>query len=364
MPQKKTDLQTLELQLREAQSLARFGSFEWDVRENRVTWSKELYAIFGVDPKALKASVEAFLSLVHPEDRERVARAAADNRRAGTPYGEPFRIVRPDGKVRTIRGGSHPVTDAAGRTVRMVGVLQDISDQTAAQDALRSYAEHVVVLARRLVEVQEIQGRRLARELHDRLGPTLTALSINLRLIEDALPPDLPQKLTDTLADSRFQVGEASAAMRDVMGELRPHELDDHGLPAALRMLGAAFERRTGIRTAVSVSGPGRAIDGFEMPLYRIAQEALNNVAKHSRAPNVSIRYAAGAGSTLLEVEDDGVGFEANEPPSGSARQSGWGLLTMRERAAAVGASCEIVSTPGRGVLVRVSVGQPSRASK
>src|SRR6185436_18927714 len=214
MAQKKTALQTLELQLREAQLLAHFGSWEWDLRANVVTWSEALYQMMGVDPATFKPSLEGFLSCVHPEDRERVARAADANRRAGTPYAEPIRIVRPDGTVRTIRGGSHAVSDAAGRPVRVVGVLQDISEETQAQEALRSYAEQVVVLARRLVEVQEVQGRRLARELHDNLGPSLTALGINLQLIEDALPAALRQGLAGRLSDSRQQVQAASAAMR------------------------------------------------------------------------------------------------------------------------------------------------------
>jgi PAS domain S-box-containing protein len=350
MTQTSSALQTLEMQLREAQSLAQFGSWEWDLRADKVTWSDALYHIMGVDPASFQPSLDSFLSSVHPEDRERVARAAADNRDAGTPYVEPIRIVRPDGAVRTIRGSSHVVADAAGRPARIVGVLQDISDQTAAQLALRDYAERVLFLARRLVEVQELEQRHLARELHDRIGPTMTALSINLRLIEDALSPSQRQGLAGTLADSREQVHQASAAMRDVMGELRPHELDDHGLPAALRSLAAAFEKRTGIRAAVSVEAPERAANGLGLPLYRIAQEALNNVVKHARAASVQIRYTAFAGRVALEVEDDGVGFEESTPQIGS----GFGLLTMRERAAAVGASCEIVSRPGRGVLVRV----------
>src|SRR5260221_1590860 len=140
MAQKKTALQTLEWQLREAQGLAHFGSWEWDVRGDRVTWSEALYPMMGVDPKTFRPSLDAFLSCVHPDDRERVQRAAAANRQAGTPYAEPIRIVRPDGTVRTVRGGSHAVNDAPGHPVRIVRVLQDVSDETAAQEALRSYA--------------------------------------------------------------------------------------------------------------------------------------------------------------------------------------------------------------------------------
>ena len=355
MAARKSALQTLEWQLSEAQTLAHFGSWEWDVRADVVTWSKTLHRMMGVDPASFRPSLQSFMACVHPDDRERIALAADANRKSGAPYAEPFRIVWPDGTVRTLRGGSHAVYDAAGRTLRVVGVLQDISDETAAQEALRAYAAQVVMLARRLVDAQEVQGQALARELHDNLGPSLTALGINLQLIEEALPAEVREPLAATLADSREQVRQASAAMRDVMGELRPHALDDHGLPAALRVLAGAFEKRTGIRTTVSVSGPERAADRVALPLYRIAQEALNNVAKHSRARTAEIRYVASAAGVLLELQDDGVGFAA--PRLEAAESSGWGLATMHERAAAAGASCEVLSRAGGGVVVRVTIG-------
>jgi PAS domain S-box-containing protein len=353
---RKIDFRTMEWQLREAQELAHFGSWEWDLRENHITWSDTLYSMMGVDPATFRPSAEAFLAMVHPEDRERVARAANESRQKGSPYSAPFRIVRPDGTVRTIRGGSHPVLDVAGRLVRVVGILQDISEETEAHEAVQEYAARVVVLARRLVELQESEGRRLASELHDNVGPSLTALGINLQMIEDALPAALRQKLSATLADSREQVRHASAAMRDVMGELRPHALDDHGLPAALRVLAGAFEKRTGIRTAVTTSGPERVADRVALPLYRIAQEALNNVAKHSRARNVRIRYVASGGGLLLELEDDGVGFDSGAALRDADGAAHWGLMTMRERAAAAGASCEVLSGNEGGVLVRVAI--------
>ena len=354
MARRRTHFSTLEWQLQEAQQLAHFGSWEWDVREDRVTWSDALYDMMGVDPKSFRPSAAAFLAMVHPEDRERVARAADKSRTQGKPYAKPFRIVRPDGEVRTLRGGSHAVMDSRGKLRRVVGILQDISEETLAMDALRDAAQQVLVLARRLVDVQESQGRRLARELHDNLGPSLTALGINLKLIEDALPPALRERLADPLGDSLEQIRQASSGMRDVMGELRPHALDDHGLPAALRLLADAFEKRTGIRAAVSVSGPERAADPVALPLYRIAQEALNNICKHAKARRVEIRYAADASRTLLEIEDDGVGFSPGALPADAGKQH-WGLVTMRERAAAAGASCEIVSQ-ARGVLVRVAI--------
>ncbi len=348
MAVKRSALQKLELQLREAQTLAHFGSWEWDLRANRVTWSDELYEIFGVDRASFTPSLEAFLALVHPEDRARVTQAADENRQRGTPYSEPIRIVRPDGSTRTIRGGSHMIKDASGQPVHIVGVLQDISDQTAAQEGLRVYAEHALVLGRRLVEAQEQERRHLSRELHDRIGPAMTSLSLTLARIEKALPPPLRASFAEALGDAREQVSVASQAMRDVMGELRPHGLDEHGLGAALRELAVAFERHTGLAVALAVLAPERRAEPADLALFRITQEALNNAAKHARARSVAIRYTPGA---LLEIEDDGIGFD-----QGGHSGAGWGLLTMRERAAAVGASCEVLSQAGRGTLVRVTL--------
>src|SRR5205823_8778404 len=129
------------MQLREAQQLAHFGSWEWDVRHDRITWSDALYEMVGVDRATFRPTVEAFLGCVHPDDRDRVSRAANEQRAKGEPYNAPFRIVRPDGSVRTIRGSSHAVTDSAGRPLRVVGVLQDVSDEATAQEKLRAYAE-------------------------------------------------------------------------------------------------------------------------------------------------------------------------------------------------------------------------------
>ena len=143
--------------------------------------------------------------------------------------------------------------------------------------------------------------------------------------------------------------------VRDVMADLRPPALDDYGLLAALRTHADALSGRLGVPVVVTGQEPEpRLSPATETALFRIAQEALNNVSKHARASNVEIHLTAVNGRAELSVTDDGVGFDA--PPSSSPQRATWGLKTMRERAEAVGATLRIEPAPAGGTRVLVAV--------
>jgi signal transduction histidine kinase len=185
--------------------------------------------------------------------------------------------------------------------------------------------------------------------LHDRVGQSLTALGLNLRVVNAELNQDSRLAVQARMEDCMRLVENTVGAMRDVMGELRPQALDDYGLLAALRAHVAAFIARTGIHVAVQGAGePGRVAKGVELALFRIAQEALNNVAKHSKATAVRVSFGGDGGDAVLALSDDGVGFD---PAQGGA---GWGLIIMRERAESIGAKFELDAAPGRGVRIAV----------
>jgi len=142
--------------------------------------------------------------------------------------------------------------------------------------------------------------------------------------------------------------------MRDVMAELRPHALDDYGLPAALRSLATGFSRRTGIQVAFEKEGRGADLPKpVDLAMFRIAQEALNNVAKHANARRVEIAIRRKNGSAVLSVSDNGIGFDPQRI-GGPRAEAGWGLLIMRERAEAVGAQFSLKAGPNSGVQVVV----------
>jgi signal transduction histidine kinase len=213
-------------------------------------------------------------------------------------------------------------------------------------------------LTRQLAEAQEVERKQLARELHDQIGQSLTALDLNLNLIwaqlaETALGAGLVKPRLD---DSLALVTEMGERIRNVMADLRPPMLDDFGLVEALRWYGSRLAARVGFTITLQGEEPApRLASPLESALFRIAQEALTNVAKHAQASQVTLTVKTDNDTIRLVIEDDGIGFE----PASSAKrfeQQGWGVLTMTERAEAVGGHCRIESQPGQGTRVVIEV--------
>ena len=214
-------------------------------------------------------------------------------------------------------------------------------------------------LLARLVFAQEDERRRIAREMHDQLGELLTTLGRKIGTLRDACS-DRAELST------QFEVLEAVSQQLDrdvdrLVWQLRPTALDDLGLRAALANYVHDWSRRFGISAELHTSGllNDRLATDAETTLYRIAQEALNNVAKHARARNVDVMLERRSDHVILVVEDDGVGFELGEEGE-SGR--GFGLLGMQERATLVGASLQIESAVGKGttILVRMAADTPA----
>jgi signal transduction histidine kinase len=209
---------------------------------------------------------------------------------------------------------------------------------------------------RRLVEVQETERRALASQLHDLVGQNLAGLSINLNIVKSQLALTEGNRTGARLNDSLALVEETIESIRDVMAELRPAVLDDYGLPAGLRWYAEKFTKRTGVPTTVIEQGSShRLAPAVEVAFFRIAQEALANAAKYAQARKAVVKLDTTDASICLVVEDDGRGFDptAIRQP---VREHGWGLMIMRERAAAVGARLRVESEPGRGTQVAVTL--------
>ena len=328
--------------LAEAQKLAGLGCWEWDPASGRVTWSDEMYLIYGVEPRGFRPSFESYLERIHPEDRARaaatVALALMDNRA----FSMDERIVRPDGRVRQLRSHGEVVRDEAGRTIKMVGACIDVTEQKVSEAALRA-------LTRRLVEAEETERRRIARELHDRVGQNLSALNINLDILLGHLKDGA---LRRRLEDSLKLVDGTLQSIENVMADLRPALLDEYGLAAALEWYAKEYAQRTGIGVGVQAGEAGKTLRSeAAVALFRIAQEALNNAAKHSSAKRITLGLEEEGGELVLSITDDGKGFDPAAAPRGR-----WGMTTMRERAEAAGGRLSVDSSLGTGTTVRATV--------
>ncbi len=209
-------------------------------------------------------------------------------------------------------------------------------------------------VSRRLVAVHESERRELANHLHDLVGLKLTVLSINLNILESQISPGQTTQIGMRLADSLQLVEETMESIRDVISELRPAVLDDHGLTPALRWFVDQFAKRTDVATSVIAQGPAHRLPpATEEAFFRIAQEALANVAKYARAQTAVVTLDSTPRSLRLTISDDGCGFvpTTDRPPD---MNHGWGLRIMRERADTAGAQLSVESTPGLGTRVSV----------
>lgn len=215
----------------------------------------------------------------------------------------------------------------------------------------RALAENRRLLGR-LIEVQEEERRRLARELHDELGQTLNAIRIDVLSLEDS---PAAQRIA---ANAEHVYGAAGNLVRS----LRPTALDELGLPAALE---ACVDRwRTShpqVEVQLSMAGDLETLgETRNLAIYRVVQEAITNCMRHARASHAFIDLTRGegpAGAVLLEMRDDGQGFD----PAGV--RAGGGLTGMRERVSLLGGRFELLSTPGQGVTIRIEIAEPSKES-
>jgi signal transduction histidine kinase len=198
---------------------------------------------------------------------------------------------------------------------------------------------------RRVIEAQELERRRLARELHDETGQALTSILLGLKAIRSAATDEDAARAE---TDVRELVVQALQDVRRLAVELRPSALDDFGLVAALERLATTFAERSGIPAAVeSTLSEQRLPPELETVLYRLVQEALTNVVKHAGAERVSILVTQGDGGVRAVVEDDGQGFSPSE-----VRVDALGLVGMRERLALLGGTLSVESEPGAGTAV------------
>jgi signal transduction histidine kinase len=299
--------------------------------------------------------VSAWERLVHPDDRVIADRAHESVARGQPNYEAEFRLRHKDGHYVHVLSRGYPVRrEANGPVVRIVGTHFDLTDRKKTE-ADRARSE----LLTRLVFAQEDERRRIARDMHDEFGEHLTALALRIGALKDAC-----RGHAELIRQADALESIARDLDRDVdrlVWELRPTALDDLGLGAALANHVQDWSNRVQIPARLHTAGllDERLASEVETTLYRIAQEALNNAAKYSRARRVDVLLERRPDCVLLIVEDDGVGFDADA--AGSRR--GFGLVGMKERAALIGASLEIETRPGAGTTVLVRLDTLAAAS-
>ena len=296
----------------------------------------------------------ATLDIVHPDYRaivrERIEREFAT--------GEPAplleqQFIAVDGTVLDVEVVGIPIT-LAGRQGGQI-IVRDITERRQAEQVVREREaevrrsrERLEALSQRLLKVQENERRLIARELHDQIGQALTAVKLNLESLRSgrrakAFPLDESVAIVEQLME----------AVRSMSLELRPSALDDLGLAAALRWYADRQGRRAGFSVRVRTQLPAeRLASDLETACFRVAQEAITNVARHAGAKRVEVDARAEDGTLDLTVRDDGTGFDVAAVRGGTTAEGSIGLDGMEERVRLLGGDFRIDSQPGTGTTV------------
>ena len=242
------------------------------------------------------------------------------------------------------RVARHPIGDPQIENLR--------ETLNAMLDRLEEHRAQLRALSSQIINAQEEERLRVARELHDETAQALASVLVRQRVAERS--PD-PETLRQTMADLRALTADALEGVRRMALELRPTILDDLGLAAALDACARHFSQRSGLPVDFRAVGrPERLRPEVELVVYRVVQEALSNVARHSGATRAEVSVIAESSTLIVSVADDGRGFD----PAAAldSRPQSLGLFGMRERAALVGGQLGIESAPGRGTRVRLEV--------
>ena len=233
-------------------------------------------------------------------------------------------------------------------------IIRDISERRRIEDQRAEYVRHITEASSRFLTVQEQERRILARELHDKTGANLSAITLNLKALSNALPDTVVRKCKRLLDDINELLINTVVDLRHICSELRPAMLDYADLKDALLDLAASFAQRTGIAAHVDLDAfDGQCPTDTASLLFRIVQEALTNCAKHSDARNVDIRLANSEGTAVLVVTDDGKGFSP-ELFGQTEHKPGLGLLMIKERVEFLGGRFTVNSSPGAGTEIKV----------
>jgi PAS domain S-box-containing protein len=241
------------------------------------------------------------------------------------------------------------IKNSEGKTIGLIGVAQDITERKQAEEALRR-------LPLRIIEVQEAERLRVARELHDGVNQIIASAKMRLLKVEDSLRLLNPAAREILARCSRLLV-QALEENRRIAHNLRPSDLDAFGLAIASRNFCREVQSRTKLAVKCYIARIDQRLSpAMELNLFRIMQEAFNNIEKHARAGKVQLRIVYHGDAIVMKIQDDGRGFDPKQGRMGRRKWSGIGLTNMRERAESLGGTCTVVSAPKHGTTITVQV--------
>ena len=340
------ELLTREEWLRLAAQGSELGLWYWNERTNRLFWDQKTRGMFGV-PLEGEVTLNTFYDAVYPDDRMRVEQVWRSQLESGIPYALEYRALRPDGSVRWIDARGSGYYGADGKPLYMIGVVFDVTDRKAAE-------QERLDLSGRLIVAQDQERKKLAQEIHDDFGQRFAVLGMRLQTLARGASERAPY--VDELIG---QVATLQADIQAFAHRLYSPKLTLLGLVPSLASLSNDFSRDSRVEVAFEHADvPDDIANDRALSLFRIVQEALRNVAKHSGATRVAIDLKGTSDVIALSVFDNGKGFN---PEDGTSH--GIGLRSIRERVRMMGGTVLFQSRPAvEGSRIAVMVPRDIRS--
>jgi signal transduction histidine kinase/ABC-type uncharacterized transport system substrate-binding protein len=327
--------------LRMSIEAGRFVGWDFDVRTGRHRWFGDLDDMFGIRSNNYSAEADEFRRRVHPDDLDSVLKAMDRARQSKQPYTAEFRIARDDGTVRWIIARGKFYYASNGDPERMLGLALDMTERKMAEEALSN-------LSSRLIEAHEEEHSRIARELHDDYNQRLAMMAIDLeRLAENMDGPSV--EAAQQLHELFNRVSELGADLHSLSHSLHSSTLESLGLVAGIKAFCKEFAEQQGVQVDFAHQNIPRGVPaGAALCMFRIAQEALRNVKRHSGADRAEVRLEWSCERLHLSVSDNGKGFDLSQ----SAPDRGIGVRSMEERLRVLGGRFEIKSLLMKGTRI------------
>jgi signal transduction histidine kinase len=339
-----SDFELANDRLRLAMEAGSSVGWDLDVKSGRNVWFGDL-GVFGIDSETRVTAAADFYRLVHPDDRTRVSEAMADARQHRKLYAEEFRVLQPDGSVRWLGARGKFYYAENGEAVRMLGVSLDITKRKLAEEA-------VSLMNRRVIEAEERERERVAKDLHENIGQRLALLAIAVEQLKNDFP-DEAAEFHDPM-DSVWK--RTLGILTDVKAsahELYSPRLEYLGIAEVMKTFCEEFAERKGVEIDFRSQGAtGPVLPDVSICLFRVLQEALHNGVMHSGVKRFRVQLWTESNAIHLRVSDSGVGFDLGAARGGR----GLGLVRIEQRIKLVEGTSWIDSQPQKGTTVEVSV--------
>jgi PAS domain S-box-containing protein len=360
-----TGIRQIEQALRDSEQRMRFcleaanlGTWDWDIESGSVRWSENMERIHGQLLGSFAGTIEAFLGSIHDGDRQRVSNAVRQALEGDGKYHVEYRQVKADRSLGWMEAHGQVIYDSSKRPKSMMGVCRDISESKCSEQALRDAHEQLEakvkertseldhaqerlrMLSARLLQMQDDERRRIARELHDTAGQILIALSLNLVPVEEELRKT-NSAFIGQIAESLRLIEELSRDLRTMSHLLHPPLLDEAGLQSAVRWYVEGFAERSKIDVDLHLDTRLERLPAeLETAMFRIVQECLTNIHRHSGSSSASIIISHDTHRVTIEIRDRGKGMSM-------PIRAGVGIQGMGERVRQLGGHLEIESGSG-----------------